>query len=82
MPPIAPIEPFFWHQPLRYMRWAARERPALFWSCVVGGAGPLIVVAAPPLRARFFNDYRPPPIPSTYPIPAGPRKIPSGYEDP
>ncbi|KAJ4386385.1 n19m, NADH-ubiquinone oxidoreductase 9.5 kDa subunit [Gnomoniopsis smithogilvyi] len=72
--------PLFWQQPLRYWRWAARERPALFWSCIIGGAGPVMLAVVPPIRHRF-GDPDAKPIPMTYPIPAGPRKQLSGYDD-
>lgn len=58
--------PRFWRQPLRYMHWASIERPAIFWSCVVGSIGPVMVVTVPPIR-RYFGDGPRPPIPMTYP---------------
>ena len=58
--------PRFWRQPLRYMHWASVERPAIFWSCVVGCIGPIMVVTVPPIR-RYFGDGERPPIPMTYP---------------
>ncbi|KAH0846514.1 hypothetical protein AYO21_10134 [Fonsecaea monophora] len=56
----------FWGQPIRYLRWAAHEKPAIFWSCVIGGLGPATFVFIPPLR-RYFGDQDPPRIPLTYP---------------
>jgi hypothetical protein len=58
--------PFFWSQPLRYMRWASHEKPALFYSVVIGLLGPAIVVVVPPIRHRFGDNQRPQ-IPFTYP---------------
>ncbi|KAI1825842.1 hypothetical protein F4861DRAFT_500033 [Xylaria intraflava] len=58
--------PRFWAGPLRYWRWASRERPALFWSCVIGGAGPVILLTVPPLLKRLGYE-RSKPIPMTYP---------------
>jgi hypothetical protein len=58
--------PFFWRTPLRYIRWAAREQPAYFWSVIIGGMGPLIVVSTP-LHERLTGYKRAPPIPMTYP---------------
>lgn len=58
--------PLFWQGPLRYWRWASRERPALFWSCILGGAGPVMLAVVPPIRRRF-GDYDAKPIPQTYP---------------
>ncbi|KAI0552397.1 hypothetical protein F4679DRAFT_535466 [Xylaria curta] len=72
--------PAFWAGPLRYWRWAARENPALFYSCVIGGAGPVILLTVPPLL-RQFGYERTKPIPMTYPVPTGPRKQLSGYDD-
>ncbi|KAK5041590.1 n19m, NADH-ubiquinone oxidoreductase 9.5 kDa subunit [Exophiala sideris] len=71
----------FWGQPIRYLRWASHEKPAIFWSCVIGGCGPLSFFVIPPLR-RYFGDEDPPLIPHSYPVPRGPRKIPEGFDDP
>ncbi|KAF2138931.1 uncharacterized protein K452DRAFT_290040 [Aplosporella prunicola CBS 121167] len=62
------------------MRWVSHEKPAVFYSFVVGFMGPAIVVAAPPFRRLIGDDPRPE-IPMTYPIPKGPRVIPEGYDD-
>jgi hypothetical protein len=59
--------PRFWAQPLQYLRWASRERPAYFWSLVIGTVGPIEIFAIPPLRAALFKDSDPPQIPVTYP---------------
>ncbi|KAK2075061.1 hypothetical protein P8C59_009219 [Phyllachora maydis] len=72
--------PHFWASPLRYFRWAARERPNLFWSCVLGGIGPVMLFTVPPLR-RFLGDPDAAPYPRTYPVPTGPRKKLTGYGD-
>jgi len=58
--------PHFWVQPLRYLRWSARERPAYFYSCVIAAAGPVMLFTVPPLRRRF-GDPDAPVIPMTYP---------------
>ena len=60
------ITPRFWAGPLRYCRWASRERPALFWSCVVGGLGPVILISGRPILTRLGYEYATP-IPMTYP---------------
>ncbi|KAI9811971.1 MAG: hypothetical protein M1832_000635 [Thelocarpon impressellum] len=73
--------PRFFSQPLRYLHWASLEKPAIFYSILIGSLGPVFVVAVPPLRRRFGDGPREP-IPLTYPIPRGPRKIPQGYDDP
>lgn len=72
--------PLFWQTPFRYLRWSSRERPALFWSCVIGGLGPATLAVVPPVR-HALGDYDAKPIPTTYPIPLGPRKKLTGYDD-
>ncbi|KAI0138171.1 NADH-ubiquinone oxidoreductase 9.5 kDa subunit [Hypoxylon sp. NC0597] len=72
--------PLFWAGPIRYLRWAARERPAFFWSVLIGGAGPLTLATVPP-TLRMLGYERAPPIPMTYPVPSGPRKTLTGYDD-
>ncbi|KAE8454390.1 hypothetical protein EG329_000012 [Mollisiaceae sp. DMI_Dod_QoI] len=72
--------PRFWSQPLRYMRWAATEKPAIFYSLVIGTMGPVSIVVVPPIR-RMLGDQKRPEIPLTYPIPTTPRKPLSGYDD-
>ncbi|KAI1907091.1 n19m, NADH-ubiquinone oxidoreductase 9.5 kDa subunit [Ophidiomyces ophidiicola] len=78
--PHAMSKPVFWSTPIRYMRWAAIEKPAIFYSIVMGSLGPVALVTLPPIR-RYFGDVDPPPVPLSYPIPPGPRKIPEGYDD-
>lgn len=58
--------PRFFSQPLRYLRWASHEKPAIFYSIVIGSIGPLLVATVPGIRARFGDGQRPP-IPLTYP---------------
>jgi hypothetical protein len=58
--------PRFWQGPLRYFRWAARERPGYFWACFIGSLGPAILFTVPPLRRRL-GDPDAAPIPMTYP---------------
>lgn len=58
--------PLFWSTPLKYCRWAARERPALFWSVIIGAAGPIAMPIVPPIR-HYFGDIDAPPVPVTYP---------------
>jgi hypothetical protein len=58
--------PIFWSTPLKYCRWAARERPALFWSVIIGATGPIAMPIVPPIR-KYFGDVDPAPIPVTYP---------------
>ncbi|PHH59295.1 hypothetical protein CDD81_3406 [Ophiocordyceps australis] len=72
--------PFFWSNPWRYCRWACREHPAYFWSVIIGGIGPIGMAIVPPIRHRL-GDIDPAPIPVTYPVPTGPRKQLTGYDD-
>lgn len=58
--------PRFWAGPAKYLRWASREKPAYFWSCVMGAAGPVMLITVPPIRHRL-GDEDAPPIPLTYP---------------
>ncbi|KAF7514404.1 hypothetical protein GJ744_000174 [Endocarpon pusillum] len=70
----------FWSSPIRYLRWCAHEKPAIFYSIVIGAMGPVSLFVIPPLR-RMAGDQDPPRIPLTYPIPKTPRKIPEGFDD-
>ncbi|RAK98878.1 NADH:ubiquinone oxidoreductase subunit NDUFA3 [Aspergillus ibericus CBS 121593] len=72
--------PQFWSTPLRYLRWASHERPAIFYSLIIGAMGPVSLVALPPIR-HALGDIDPEPIPMSYPIPPGPRTIPKGFDD-
>ncbi|KAH6675046.1 hypothetical protein BGZ60DRAFT_491861 [Tricladium varicosporioides] len=72
--------PRFFSQPFRYLRWASIEKPAIFWSLVIGTMGPVSLVVVPPIR-KALGDENAAPIPLTYPIPSGPRKQLSGYDD-
>ncbi|KAI9045341.1 NADH:ubiquinone oxidoreductase subunit NDUFA3 [Aspergillus affinis] len=72
--------PQFWSTPLRYLRWASHEKPAIFYALVTGAMGPVALVTLPPIR-HFFGDVDPEPVPLTYPIPQGRRVIPQGYDD-
>jgi len=56
----------FWSSPLRYLKWASYEKPAIFYSIVLGCLGPVALVGIPPLR-RLAGDEDPPRIPLTYP---------------
>jgi hypothetical protein len=63
---MSAITPRFWAGPMRYLRWASREKPAYFWSVVIGALGPVSMVVVPPVR-RAFGDFDAPAIPLTYP---------------
>lgn len=62
----AAVPKTFWGSPIRYLRWASHEKPAIFWSCVIGALGPVALVVIPPMR-RMVGDEDPPKIPMTYP---------------
>ncbi|KAL0635862.1 n19m, NADH-ubiquinone oxidoreductase 9.5 kDa subunit [Maublancomyces gigas] len=73
--------PYFWHQPFRYLRYASHTKPALFWSLVLGAAGPVLFVGSIPVK-RVMGIQNRPKVPATYPVPNRPRLIPVGYDDP
>lgn len=56
----------FWSSPVRYLRWAAHEKPAIFWSIIIGGTGPVILAAGRPFR-EWIGDEIPKAIPGSYP---------------
>lgn len=56
----------FWSSPVRYLKWASHEKPAIFFSVIVGCMGPASFFIIPPIR-RIMGDQDPPPIPMTYP---------------
>ena len=58
--------PRFFSQPLRYLRWASIEKPAIFYSIVIGSLGPIVMFVVPPIRHRLGDPQRPQ-IPLTYP---------------
>jgi hypothetical protein len=39
---MAPVS--FFDKPGQYMSWAVRAKPAIFWSLVIGGLGPVFAV--------------------------------------
>lgn len=62
----AAIPQRFWGQPLRYLKWASYEKPAIFWSVAIGSSAPFILYFVPKIRYAM-GDMDPPPIPLTYP---------------
>jgi hypothetical protein len=58
--------PRFFQQPLRYLKWASINKPAYFYSIIVGCVGPIMVVTVPPIR-RYMGEEQRPKIPLTYP---------------
>lgn len=63
---MSAITPRFWANPLRYVRWAARERPNYLWPVVIAAGAPVSFLIGPPIR-KLLGDENPPPIPMTYP---------------
>lgn len=61
-----PPSPFFFSQPLRYMKWASYNKPAYFYSIIIGLAGPAMLVTVPPIR-RYLGEEPIQKIPMTYP---------------
>jgi hypothetical protein len=61
-----PASPFFFSTPLRYLRWASVNKPAYFYSIVIGCVGPIMVLTVPPVR-RYMGQEQRPKIPMTYP---------------
>lgn len=64
--PTAMSTPQFWSTPLRYIRWAAHEKPAILAAIAIGFMGPVSLATIPPIR-RALGDVDPEPIPLTYP---------------
>ncbi|CAL1701710.1 unnamed protein product [Somion occarium] len=67
-------------QTYRYLQKQAHEQPVIFYSCVLGVIGPVMVVVVPPIRKKF-GWRKPEEIPTSYPIPNRPRRPVQGYDD-
>ncbi|KAH9927646.1 uncharacterized protein B0H18DRAFT_907382 [Fomitopsis serialis] len=67
-------------QTYRYLQRQAHEQPVIFYSCIIGLTGPIMLITVPPLR-RAYGYKTPEPIPTTYPLPNRPRRPVQGYED-
>ncbi|KAF4571502.1 putative N19M, NADH-ubiquinone oxidoreductase 9.5 kDa subunit [Pleurotus pulmonarius] len=64
----------------RYLQRQAHESPVIFYSCVIGAIGPVMVVTVPPIRERM--GWRPAEVvPTSYPLPRRARTSVQGYED-
>lgn len=57
--------PYFWDQPIRYMRYASHVYPARWWSIVLGVAIFPVLLAIPIRHRLGYEDS--PPLPRTYP---------------
>ncbi|KAF7327813.1 DUF155 domain-containing protein [Mycena kentingensis (nom. inval.)] len=70
----------FFRATSRFMKHHAHENPTIFYSCIVGLAGPVMLVTVPPIKE--WLGYKPhPPIPMSYPLPNRPRRPVTGYDD-
>lgn len=58
--------PHFFRNPIKYSRWAAHEKPAIFYSILIGSCGPLQLLIVPPIR-RWMGVEEIEAIPLTYP---------------
>ncbi|KIY71506.1 hypothetical protein CYLTODRAFT_450682 [Cylindrobasidium torrendii FP15055 ss-10] len=65
----------------RILQREAHERPVIFYSCIIGGIGPVLALTVPPFREKYLGYKRADPLPKTYPLPNRARQPPSGYED-
>lgn len=63
---MSSASPLFFKQPLRYLKWASINKPAYFYSIIVGLTGPAMMFTVPPIR-RWLGDEKRPQIPMTYP---------------
>ncbi|GAA5863693.1 hypothetical protein JCM5296_003991 [Sporobolomyces johnsonii] len=65
----------------KYLQRQAHEKPAIFYSIILGFIGPVAVVTVPEVRKRFFGWKPVERPPTTYPLPNRPREATEGYED-
>lgn len=81
----------FWSSPLKYIRWAAHERPNVFYSLLIGAMGPVTLLVVPPIR-KSMGIKRTEAPPLSYPrkyvtknhanlVPKRARETITGYED-
>ena len=66
LPKMSTLPRTFWSSPIKYLRWAAHEKPAIFYSVILGLSGPVSLLFMPQLR-RWTGDEDPKRIPLTYP---------------
>ncbi|VDC00854.1 unnamed protein product [Peniophora sp. CBMAI 1063] len=65
---------------LRYMRWAAHEKPALFFAVAIASTAPVFMVVGNALKSSG-KYVAPEPVPRSYPLPQRQRRPVQGYED-
>ncbi|KAH9931742.1 hypothetical protein B0H21DRAFT_781037 [Amylocystis lapponica] len=72
------LSPF--RQTYRYLQRQAHDSPVIFYSCVLGFMGPVMLITVPPVREKlgWKSAER---VPTTYPLPRRPRQPIQGYED-
>ncbi|RMD39435.1 hypothetical protein DV735_g5691, partial [Chaetothyriales sp. CBS 134920] len=56
----------FWSAPVRYIRWAFYQKPAIAYAVAIGSIAPTIPFWVPPLR-RAVGDNTVPHVPHSYP---------------
>lgn len=59
----------------------AHEQPVYLWSFGIGLTGPLLVIAVPEIRSKFFGWKPTERLPTTYPVPQRERRAVEGFED-
>ncbi|KAJ2701444.1 n19m, NADH-ubiquinone oxidoreductase 9.5 kDa subunit [Coemansia sp. IMI 209128] len=62
------------------IRKATFEHPFAVWGLALGFTGPILVLAAAPIR-RAVGFVAPMAIPESYPLPNRPRRATPGFED-
>ncbi|KAF8135089.1 N19M, NADH-ubiquinone oxidoreductase 9.5 kDa subunit [Boletus edulis] len=73
------VSPF--RRTCRYLQYLAHEQPVIFWSCLLGTAGPVLAFTVPSIRQKYFGYVPAERVPTTYPLPKRPRRPVQGYED-
>ncbi|KAF8554415.1 N19M, NADH-ubiquinone oxidoreductase 9.5 kDa subunit [Imleria badia] len=73
------VSPF--RRTYRYLQYLAHEQPVIFWSCVMGTAGPVLALTVPSIRQKYFGYVPAERVPTTFPLPKRPRRPIQGYED-
>ncbi|KAF8554412.1 hypothetical protein OG21DRAFT_1462628 [Imleria badia] len=48
-------------------QYLAHEQPVIFWSCVMGTAGPVLALTVPSIRQKYFGYVPAERVPTTYP---------------
>ncbi|KAJ7158747.1 hypothetical protein C8R46DRAFT_1110161 [Mycena filopes] len=64
----------------RVLQRNAHESPVIFFSCVIGAIGPILLITVPPIKERLGYKAAEA-IPLSYPVPNRARRPVEGYED-